>query len=75
MTVEIIIFQDLLSHPVSMALIRHKWNTFGRQAYAATFLNYLLYILFLTVYVIETPAPYSSDQILLKWSENVGKLP
>ena len=74
MDLTLAILKDLLSHPVSMALIRHKWNTFGRQAYAATFLNYLLYILFLTIYVIETPAPYSSAQILLKWSENVAKL-
>ena len=55
-----------------MALIRYKWNTFGRQAYAATFLLYLFYIVFLTIYIIETPAPYSSAQIALKMPANVA---
>ena len=54
-----------------MGLIRYKWNTYGRQAYAATFLLYLLYVVFLTVYIIETPAPYSSAQMVLKMSDKV----
>ena len=54
---------DLLGHPVCMALIRYKWNKFGRQAYIFTLLLNILFCLFLTIYTISTPAPYSHSQI------------
>ena len=54
---------DLLGHPVCMALIRYKWNKFGRQAYIFTLLLNILFCLLLTIYTIATPAPYSHNQI------------
>ena len=54
---------DLLGHPVCMALIRYKWNKFGRQAYIFTLSLNILFCLFLTIYTVATPAPYSHSQI------------
>merc|ERR1719461_2272780 len=65
---------DLLGHPVCMALIRNKWNKFGRQAYIFTLLLNLLFCVFLTIYTIATPAPYSHSQIAAHLGLDVGKL-
>ena len=47
-----------------MALIRYKWNRFGRWVYLSMLLLYILYLVFLTIYIIHTPAPYSPSQIV-----------
>ncbi len=47
-----------------MALVRHKWNSFGRYIYFITLFMYFTYVIFLTDYLINTPAPYSAIQIL-----------
>ncbi len=46
-----------------MALVRHKWNNFGRHVYYFTLFLYFVYVIFLTDFIINTPAPYSSIQI------------
>ena len=56
-------FQDLLGHPLCSALIRYKWNRFGRYVYLVMLLLYLLFLLALTVYTVAAPAPYSPRQI------------
>lgn len=47
-----------------MALVRHKWNSFGRYVYYFTLSLYFTYVIFLTDFIINTPAPYSASQIL-----------
>lgn len=47
-----------------MALVRYKWNRFGRYVYYFTLILYLLFVAFLTDFTINTPAAYSPDQIL-----------
>ncbi|XP_071749523.1 transient receptor potential cation channel subfamily A member 1 homolog [Lepeophtheirus salmonis] len=60
---------DLLGHPLCMALVRLKWNKFGRYVYYLNLSVYLMFVLFLTFYILETPAPYSIAQIF-----NLGKM-
>ncbi len=57
-------FQNLLGHPLCMALVRHKWNSFGRYVYYFTLFLYFTFVIFLTDFMINTPAPYSYQQIL-----------
>ncbi|XP_068215516.1 transient receptor potential cation channel subfamily A member 1 homolog [Palaemon carinicauda] len=45
---------SLLSHPVCVALIRHKWDMYGRWIYYGNFALYLIFLLVLTTYVIAT---------------------
>ncbi len=47
-----------------MALVRHKWNSFGRYVYYFTLALYFTFVIFLTDFIINTPAPYSPKQIL-----------
>ena len=46
-----------------MALVRHKWNTFGRYVYYTNLLLYVVFLLALSDYCILTPAPYSAKNI------------
>jgi len=55
---------NLLGHPLCQALVRHKWNAFGRYVYYLTLILYFLFVIFLTDFIINTPAPYSPTQIL-----------
>ncbi|CAD6192793.1 unnamed protein product [Caenorhabditis auriculariae] len=50
---------SLLSHPVCVALLKHKWNALGRYVYYFALSIYILFITFLTIYVTHTPAPYN----------------
>eukprot|EP00094_Tigriopus_californicus_P006606 TCALIF_06362-PA protein Name:"Similar to trpa-1 Transient receptor potential cation channel subfamily A member 1 homolog (Caenorhabditis elegans)" AED:0.12 eAED:0.12 QI:8/0.6/0.31/0.93/1/1/16/267/1355 len=54
---------SLLGHPLCMALVRHKWNSFGRYVYYLTLSLYLLFVVFLTDFIINTPAPYSASDL------------
>jgi hypothetical protein len=47
-----------------MALVRHKWNSFGRYIYYSTLLLYLVFLVCLTCFVVITPPPYSAKRIL-----------
>lgn len=54
----------MLGHPLSMALVRHKWNNYGRYIYYFTLFLYFMFVIFLTDFMINTPAPYSHTQII-----------
>ena len=56
-------WQNLLGHPLCMALVRHKWNSFGRYVYYLTLAMYLLFVMFLTDFILNTPAPYSPKEL------------
>jgi hypothetical protein len=45
-----------------MALVRYKWNSFGRYVFFFTLVLYFLFLGFLTGFVLNTPAPYSPYQ-------------
>lgn len=47
-----------------MALVRYKWNNFGRYVYYTNLLLYVTFLLCLTDYVIYTPSPYDANDIL-----------
>lgn len=50
--------EDLLAHPLVNALLRHKWNSFGRTFYYMNFLIYAIFLTFLTGYIVSTPPPF-----------------
>ena len=47
-----------------MALIRYKWNRFGRKVYISVLITNLVFLTFLSLYTVFSPAPYSSGQII-----------
>jgi hypothetical protein len=47
-----------------MALVRNKWNSFGRYVYYFTLAIFIIFVIFLTEFLINSPAPYSARQIL-----------
>ena len=47
-----------------MALIRYKWNRFGRKVYLTMLFINLVFLAFLSIYSVASPAPYSSSQII-----------
>uniref|UniRef100_A0A8R1DMC4 ANK_REP_REGION domain-containing protein n=1 Tax=Caenorhabditis japonica TaxID=281687 RepID=A0A8R1DMC4_CAEJA len=50
---------SLLSHPLSMALLKCKWNRLGRVMYYSALSIYLVFIISLTEFVRHTKAPYN----------------
>ncbi|EGT54771.1 hypothetical protein CAEBREN_31497, partial [Caenorhabditis brenneri] len=52
---------SLLSHPLSMALIKYKWNKLGRVMYYSALMIYLIFIISLTEFVRFTKAPYNVE--------------
>ena len=62
---------NLLGHPLCMALVRHKWQSFGRLFYFINLSLFLLFIIFLTEFMISSVVPYSADRII-KECENQG---
>uniref|UniRef100_A0A1I7U7E2 ANK_REP_REGION domain-containing protein n=1 Tax=Caenorhabditis tropicalis TaxID=1561998 RepID=A0A1I7U7E2_9PELO len=53
---------SLLSHPLSMALLKYKWNRLGRVMYYSALLIYLIFIISLTEFVRFTKAPYNVEK-------------
>ncbi|KAE9414822.1 hypothetical protein Angca_007770 [Angiostrongylus cantonensis] len=49
----------LLSHPLVLALLKHKWNNLGRYVYYFALAIYLLFLCAYTLYVTHTPAPFN----------------
>lgn len=43
---------NLLSHPVSITLVKHKWMSYGRVVYYSALLFYLVFLTFLTGYIL-----------------------
>lgn len=58
------LFQTLLGHPLCMALVRYKWNSFGKYIYFITLFLFAIFVVFLTYFLIQSPAPYHAQQIL-----------
>ena len=55
---------DLLGHPLCMALVRYKWNKFGRYAFYFNLIYYVLFVALFTEYMLSSPRPYSPTQLL-----------
>lgn len=49
--------RDLLRHPLCLALVRHKWKTFGRYMYYGNLSFYSIFLTFLTIYILVAPNP------------------
>ncbi len=47
----------MLRHPLCLALVRHKWKSFGRYVYYGQLFLYLLFLFFLTSYLLMVPNP------------------
>ncbi|XP_063846089.1 transient receptor potential cation channel subfamily A member 1 homolog isoform X2 [Scylla paramamosain] len=43
---------NLLNHPVSISLVKHKWMSYGRFVYYSTLIFYSIFLTFLTGYVL-----------------------
>ena len=50
--------EDLLAHPLVTSLLTHKWDAFGRYVYYFGLFLYIVFLTFLTGYVVSTDAPY-----------------
>ncbi|XP_077977720.1 transient receptor potential cation channel subfamily A member 1 homolog [Glandiceps talaboti] len=63
---------NLIAHPLVTSLIRHKWNKYSRYFYSTGLLIYVLFVAFLTGYVLTTPPPYYfyQDNGTLVWKAN-----
>lgn len=55
--------QKLLSHPLCISLLHLKWVSFGRYVYYTNLLFYLLFLAFLTGYILTTPAPQVDEKV------------
>ncbi|KAL3311148.1 hypothetical protein Ciccas_010276 [Cichlidogyrus casuarinus] len=51
--------EELLSHPLSAALTQMKWRTYGLKFYLANLLIYLLFVTFLSFYILSHIPVYS----------------
>ncbi len=58
-----VLFQNLLGHPLCMALVRYKWNSFGKYIYFITLFLFVLFVIFLTEFLVSSPAPYTAEQL------------
>lgn len=52
--------RNLLRHPLCLALIRRKWQNYGRYLYSGSLIFYLIFLAFLTTYALLTP--YSNEE-------------
>nr|CAB3267275.1 transient receptor potential cation channel subfamily A member 1 homolog [Phallusia mammillata] len=53
--------KNLLSHPLVVSLLNHKWKAFGRTVFGVNLLLYLLLMVFFNLYMLTMPPPYSID--------------
>ncbi|XP_077989290.1 transient receptor potential cation channel subfamily A member 1-like [Glandiceps talaboti] len=63
---------NLIAHPLVTSLIRHKWNAYSGYFYYTGLFIYVLFVAFLTGYVLTTPPPYyfNRDNGTLVWKAN-----
>ena len=55
---------NLLGHPLCMALVRHKWNTFGRYAFYFNLFYYIAFVAVFTEYMQTSLHPYNRDHLI-----------
>ncbi|KAH9498508.1 hypothetical protein Btru_006829 [Bulinus truncatus] len=53
--------ESLLAHPLATSLLQYKWNKFGSFFYYLSFCIYLVFLIFLTGFMISTDPPYMYD--------------
>ncbi|KAH9498505.1 Transient receptor putative cation channel sub A member 1 [Bulinus truncatus] len=61
--------ESLLAHPLATSLLQYKWNKFGSFFYYLSFCIYLVFLIFLTGFMISTDPPYmydNEDTVLIK---------
>ncbi|XP_022241901.1 transient receptor potential cation channel subfamily A member 1 homolog isoform X2 [Limulus polyphemus] len=49
--------QTLLGHPLCTSLVNYKWKRYGRYVYYGDLFIFLIFLTFLTGYVLTTPPP------------------
>ncbi|CAL1283118.1 unnamed protein product [Larinioides sclopetarius] len=49
--------EDLLSHPLCESLLKRKWQYYGRYVYYSNLLVFILFLIFLTGYVVTAVPP------------------
>ncbi|CAJ0602462.1 unnamed protein product [Cylicocyclus nassatus] len=49
----------LLSEPLVIALINHKWNSLGRYVYYSALMVYTVFMVLFTLFITYTPAPFN----------------
>ena len=57
------VFQGLLGHPLCMAMVRHKWISFGRYVYFLFLALFILFTVCLTEFLVSNVVPYSANHI------------
>ena len=68
--------QGLLKHPLCLALVKKKWNDFGRYFYYIILVGYIMFLTFLTYFGISVSKSYrnnpnsSEDNFCILKSEN-----
>ncbi|XP_076357640.1 transient receptor potential cation channel subfamily A member 1 homolog isoform X2 [Tachypleus tridentatus] len=55
--------QTLLGHPLCTSLVNYKWKRYGRYVYYGDLFIYLIFLTFLTGYVLTTPPPCPEEMI------------
>ncbi len=50
----------LLDHPLTVALLKSKWNKFGILGYGFGLLFYIVFLIFLTYFALTSPNPQDS---------------
>ncbi|GFS41325.1 transient receptor potential cation channel subfamily A member 1 homolog [Trichonephila inaurata madagascariensis] len=55
--------EDLLSHPLCESLLRRKWKYYGRYVYYSNLLVFILFLIFLTGYVVTAVPPCPLEDV------------
>ncbi|KAI8752888.1 transient receptor potential cation channel subfamily A member 1 [Biomphalaria glabrata] len=53
--------ESLLAHPLATSLLQYKWNKFGSFFYYLSFCIYVVFLVFLTGFMISTEPPFHFD--------------
>lgn len=47
-----------------MALVRHKWISFGRHVYYLSLSMFSIFVVFLSEYLVNSTVPYSAKHVV-----------
>ncbi|MPC17481.1 Transient receptor potential cation channel subfamily A member 1 [Portunus trituberculatus] len=59
---------NLLNHPVSISLVKHKWMSYGRFVYYSTLVFYSIFLTFLTGYVLTANLIVAPHHLFRDWA-------